>query len=167
MHTLDKFTCALYGDLAAQTVNDARYNLFTHGKFAEYCLPPNNDVPILHINRSNYVSFIWHHCLNRKIGAPDFRNHGWKVGERGKVRVKWLCGLPVMDTILESANCKCKAGSKSKRCSCKKEGLECTEVCGCADCQNHKYANMINEDDDDDLCQEDIEIDDTDTEYLG
>ena len=131
MHTLDKFTCALCGDLAAQTVIDARYNLFTHGKFGEDCLPPNNDALILHINRSNYVSFIWRRCLNREIGAPDFRNHGWKVGESGKVSVKWL---PWMDTILESANCKCKAGCKSKRCSCKKEGLECTKLCGCADC---------------------------------
>ena len=138
--------------------------LFTHGKFGEDCLPPNNDALILHINCPKYVS-IWLRCLNQEIGAPDLRNHGWKVGESGNVSVKWSCGLPAMDTILESANCKCKADCKGKKCSFKK-GLECSELCGCADCQNHKYANMINDDDDDDLYQEDIEID-IDTEYLG
>ena len=49
VHTLDKFTCTLYGDLAAQTVNGTLYNLFTHGKFGD-CLPPNNDALILHVN---------------------------------------------------------------------------------------------------------------------
>jgi hypothetical protein len=28
-NTLGKFTCSLFGDSEAQTVNDARYNLFT------------------------------------------------------------------------------------------------------------------------------------------
>ena len=32
-NTLGKCTCSLFGDSEAQTVNDARYNLFTQGKF--------------------------------------------------------------------------------------------------------------------------------------
>ena len=106
--TLDKFTCSLFGDSKAQTVNDARYNLFTQGKFGEDCLPPNKDALALHIDRCNYISFIWRRCLNQEIGAPDFRNHGWEVDESGKVSVKWLSGLPAMDNILESSSCKCK-----------------------------------------------------------
>ncbi|CAB4014755.1 Hypothetical predicted protein [Paramuricea clavata] len=128
--TLDKFTCSLFGDSKAQTVNDARYNLFTQGKF--------------------------------EIGAPHFRNHGWEVDESGKVSVKWLSGLPAMDNILESSSCKCKTGCKTKRCGCKKEDLECTELCFCCDCQNQKYSNA--DEDDDDFYQEDFEMDDIDIE---
>ena len=160
--TLDKFTCSLFGDSKAQTVNDARYNLFTQGKFGEYCLPPNKDALALHIDRCNYVAFIWRRCLNQEIGAPDFRNHGWEVDESGKVSVKWLSGLPAMDNILESSSCKCKTGCKTKRYGCKKEDLECTELCFCCDCQNQKYSNA--DEDDDDFYQEDFEMDDTDIE---
>ncbi|CAB4045044.1 Hypothetical predicted protein, partial [Paramuricea clavata] len=132
------FTCSLFGDSKAQTVNDARYNLFTQGKFGEDCLLPSKDALALHIDRCNYVSFIWRRCLNKEIGAPDFRNHGWEVDESGKVSVKWLSGLPAMDNILESSSCKCKTGCKTKRCGCKKEDMECTVLCFCFDCQNQK-----------------------------
>ncbi|CAB3999752.1 Hypothetical predicted protein [Paramuricea clavata] len=140
--TLDKFTCSLFGDSKAQSVNDARYNLFTQGKFGEDCLPPNKDALALHIDRS--------------------RNLGWEVDESGKVSVKWLSGLPAMDNILESSSCKYKTGCKTKRCGCKKEDLECTELCFCSDCQNQKYSNA--NEDDDDFYQEDFEMDDIDIE---
>ena len=123
VNTLDKFTCCFFGDLESQTVNDACYNLFTQGKFGKDCLPPNRDALTLHIDRCIYVSFIWRRCLRKEIGAPDFLNYGWKEDEHGKVSVKWLSGLSAMDTILESANCKCKAGCKTRKCGCKKEDL--------------------------------------------
>jgi hypothetical protein len=127
-------------------VNDARYNLFTQGKFGEDCLPPNKDALVLHIDRCNYV----------------FRNHGWEVDESGNVSVKWLSGLPAMDNILESSSCKCNTGCKTKRCGFKKEDLECTELCLCCDCQNQKYSNA--NEDDDDFYQEDFEMNDIDIE---
>ena len=126
-------------------------------------MPPNRDALTLHIDRCNYVSFIWRRCLRKEIGAPDFLNYGWKEDEHGKVSVKWLSGLSAMDTILESANCKCKAGCKTRKCGYKKEDLECTELCLFSDCQNQRNSN-VNEDDDDDFYQNDIEMDNIDIE---
>jgi hypothetical protein len=40
----------LFGDLTAKMVNDARYNLFTQGKFGEDCLPPSKDALALHVD---------------------------------------------------------------------------------------------------------------------
>lgn len=138
INDLDLFTCRLFGDQTATTVNDARYNAFTKGKFGEDCLPPNKDALLLHITRANYVAYIWRRCLSPTIDAPDFCNHGWQVDESGDVRVKWLSCLPAMDNILESASCNCKTGCKNRRCKCKKEDLTCTELCGCTECENQK-----------------------------
>ena len=77
MNDLDLFTCPLFGDQTATTLNDARYNAFTKGKFGEDCLPPNKDALLLHITRANYVAYIWRRCMNPTIDAPDFCNHGW------------------------------------------------------------------------------------------
>ena len=48
MKNLKVFACRLFGDLTADSVNVAQYNLFKKGKFGEDCLPPNKDALRLH-----------------------------------------------------------------------------------------------------------------------
>ena len=43
---------------------------------------------------------------------------------------------PAPDYLLDCTTCKCKTGCQSKRCSCQKAGLSCTELCCCIDCRN-------------------------------
>ena len=35
--------------------------------------------------------------------------------------------------------CGCKAGFKTQRCKCKKNGLKCSEICKCQDCENLEH----------------------------
>ena len=45
--------------------------------------------------------------------------------------------LPAPEFSLELASCKCKKSKCSdKRCACFKLGFECSEVCGCTECEN-------------------------------
>ena len=45
---------------------------------------------------------------------------------------------PAPDSMLVLVNCKCTKGCENNRCSCKKPGLQCTDVCKCSDCKNGK-----------------------------
>ncbi|CAB4027528.1 Hypothetical predicted protein [Paramuricea clavata] len=139
VNKLNVFTCRLFGDQTATTVNDARYSLFTKGNFGE-----------------DYV------YISPNIDAPDFCNHGfdgWQVDD-GEVRVHWLFCLPAMDNIIESSSCNCKTGCKNKRCKCKKEDLSCTEIRGCTECENQQSAEAADCDD----VYNDVESDDSDVE---
>ena len=86
---LNVFTCRLFGDQTATTVNDARYNLFTKRNFGEDCLPPNKDALLLHIRRANYVSYIWRRCISPNIDAPQLLQpwlaSGWWWGKSSLV----------------------------------------------------------------------------------
>ena len=35
--------------------------------------------------------------------------------------------------------CGCKAGFKTQRCKCEKNGLKCSEICKCQDCENLEH----------------------------
>jgi hypothetical protein len=121
---LNVFTCRLFGDQTATTVNDARYNLFTKGNFGEDCLPPNKDALLLHISRANYVSYIWRRCISPNIDAPNFCNHGWQVDD-GEVRVRWLFCLPAMDNIIESSSCNSAIAKQVARI----KGVNARKIC--------------------------------------
>jgi hypothetical protein len=40
------------------------------------------------------------------------------------------------NSILEFVSCKCKKGCQTKRCSCFKANLKCTELSQCSNCEN-------------------------------
>ena len=43
---------------------------------------------------------------------------------------------PAPDSILECVHCKFQKGCKTRRCSCYKSDLKCTEMCQCNSCEN-------------------------------
>ena len=51
------------------------------------------------------------------------------------------------DSIHSLVNCKCKKGCETNRCSCRKSGLKCTDVCKCCDCKNGDGDQETMEDD--------------------
>lgn len=65
---------------------------------------------------------------------------------------------PAPDYLLECTTCKCKSGCQSKRCSCQKVQLKCTELCSCVDCSN----TDVDEDDENSENEHDGEISDLD-----
>ena len=43
---------------------------------------------------------------------------------------------PVSVSVVELAFCRCKHGCETKRCTCKKNNLICSEMCFCQHCEN-------------------------------
>ena len=54
----------------------------------------------------------------------------------GQLEIIWMTRPSAPNSLIECVSCKCKTSCKTLRCSCRKSGLKCTEVCGCLDCNN-------------------------------
>ena len=70
--------------------------------------------------------------------------YGWKL-EEDHLEIVWGTQQPAPESILEYVNCKCKKGCKTKRCSCYKSDLKCTELCQCDSCENLDVADELTE----------------------
>ncbi len=79
------------------------------------------------------------------IAAPSPNGFGW-ILEGNNLEIKWGTKESAPDSILEYVMCKCKKGCNTKRCSCQKANLPCTELCQCSECENIQ-GNSMEEDD--------------------
>ena len=125
----------LYGDKRSSSVNECRYALFKAGKCSDEVLPPTGDSLLKHVERANYQAGTWSRCLTAKMTIPSPIGNGWQLSNEG-IEIHWMTHHPAPDSLLKCANCKCKTGCQTKRCSCQKSGLKCTELCSCVACQN-------------------------------
>jgi hypothetical protein len=148
---LSNYVCHLYGYEHQSDVNLVRYLAFKAGKYEEEMLPPNEDSLLLHIYRAVYQCYIWRNATQPILNLPNFTEHGWSIDESGMVCVKWMSLPPAPDSVLVLVNCKCTKGCENNRCSCKKSGLQCTDVCKCCDCKNGKADSDYPDDSDNDV----------------
>ena len=52
--------------------------------------------------------------------------------------------LPAPKVTIEMSLCRCeKSDCNSRRCVCRKNGLVCTEMCGCIGCKNDRKEYII------------------------
>ena len=143
------FVCHLYGNESVTSVNELRFMLFRGGKYEEESLPPTKDVLIQHILRANFQAYIWRHYHVPMLNLPPFTSHGWLVVDQ-KLEVKWMENNVAPDSILNIVNCKCKQPCDTKRCSCVKNGLQCSDLCCCSNCKNKKADGEPDSSNDDD-----------------
>ena len=69
---------------------------------------------------------------------------------------------PAPDAVLHLVKCNCKKDRcANNRCKCRKAGLQCTDLCGCADndCCNNVPDEEENSDDEDDMEEYADEVD--------
>ncbi len=85
----------------------------------------------------NFESFIRKHATSPVLASPSPVGYGWKL-EGDLLEIVWGTQEPAPESMLEYVNCKCKKGCKTKRCSCQKANLKCTELCQCNDCENNE-----------------------------
>ena len=69
------------------------------------------------------------------LASPSPVGHGWKL-EDNQLQIVWGTQEPAPESILECVHCKCQKGYKTRRCSCYKSDLKCTELCQCNSCEN-------------------------------
>lgn len=148
MLTVGTLVCLLYRSQIHTKVNELRWFLYSNRGAEGEDLPPTYGSLDLHIRRAHYVSMIWkkanenHPCLP----APD--EFGWKFNDGSNHFSAVRClNPPAPEAILQLIKCGCKSGCEG-RCSCRKNSIPCTEICGCwvFSCNNKPSHQGITED---------------------
>ena len=98
--------------------------------------------------RSHQTTVVWKksHVPHQNLRNPE--DYGWKW----LISPSWyevVAALlpPAPESIIHLTMSGCKAECKTQRCKCKKNGLKCSEMCKCQDCENleHKDLEPISE----------------------
>ena len=85
MECLEKFTCFLYGFPRLQSVNESRAKFFWKSfkgknKVADLSLlPPCSSNLLLHIQRANYVAYIYRQADQLQLDLDSPTRHGWNA----------------------------------------------------------------------------------------
>ena len=133
----EAFVCSLYGHAMSKNVNDVRYLMFCSKAGDSSTLPPSQDALVQYILRANYQAAIWCRALEPQLFVPDpHSGHGWTLDNDGHLSIQWMTQPPAPRDLLKMISCNCQTSCTTRRCSCVKENLPCTDVCGCSGCKN-------------------------------
>lgn len=131
-------------------------------------LPPTKEAANLHIARVYLQIQKW--VKNNYLKPEKF---GWQITAQGYLPMPLPKGInPLPDSLLQSISCKCASGCKTKACSCRKVGLNCSPACakcGGIDCTNVEEVLELTEVEDDinfHETEENIQSDSQDTEEV-
>ena len=138
VNALELFVCRLYKQQTTNKVDEARFKIFSLGKYGADEMPCTKDALNKRIQRSACQAAIWKNALNATVDCPNIINHGWLVDENGNLSINWMDLPPAPDGILENIECSGKKGCVNNHCACKKAKLSCTSVCKCTSCVNKK-----------------------------
>ena len=142
-----KFLCSLYDnkvylnevDNVSAIASDMRYRKFKnlpHGSGVDD-LPPTYDAWVEHVKRAHCQASVWEQDLCLQPTMPNKFDLGWKNYNGSLLPI--LTGRPpAPEDVIQLVSCSCGAYATSdrkvcsgNRCSCRRNGLECTEACRC------------------------------------
>ena len=110
-------------------VDKVRHIMFSKSKKPE-ALPPTKDALHFHIMRVHHQTMIWKQADCAEPDIPDPTAMGWTKRDGGLEPI--LMSLsPIPKACMEVIFCSCKTNCRTKRCKCRKAGLQCTIMCGC------------------------------------
>ncbi|KAG1655742.1 hypothetical protein GQR58_024329 [Nymphon striatum] len=146
----------LLGDTCAEEVPELRWMLFAQkSKEDQGQLPPTLGSLVPHTARAYHVSSGVHMALiwkTSKEPCPQFpppTDYFWELVD-GRLKPVYCTNLPAPETLLELRKCSCKTGCTKNSCGCKKNNLECTDMCGCGElCQNIYHESPLDVDESD------------------
>ena len=149
---IERFICQLYEQgTCIKTMKELRWCLFSKRQWTDEKLPPTKDALSQVIKRANYVALSWKNCGQPFQTLPSPEQHGWvKVGEQ---LLPVACNTaPAPSSVMQLVKCSCKGLCATRVCSCKKQDLQCTDMCKCSDnkCANRDKPHVLLSDSDTD-----------------
>ena len=138
---LESLLCKVYkSDTAITKVEEMRWWLFAKKQVQAENLPPTQGALYQAILRAHYQTLIWNNATTPKPEIPSPNGYGWTLEGNRWMPVMTL-QLPAPKAVLSLVKCGCeKSRCQSNRCTCRKAGLSCTDICGCSDlgegCEN-------------------------------
>ena len=118
-------------------IGDLRWRLYSKQQKEPENLPPTPSTLNRHVQRANYVLRLWKlSTVTLRPQLPPLKDHGWKI-EEGRLGHIMTDELPAPEYCIEMAYCSCKATKCVKQyCTCRRNNLQCTDLCNCEDCEN-------------------------------
>ena len=134
--------------------------MFCRSKNIEsYQLPPSKAALKQHLRRANYQAYLWKNALQSSIEDVQPDGQGWQL-KGGQLELVWSDLAPAPEGVMQLVCCGCNRPCDSRRCSCLKNGLPCTEACAwnddCLNCPL-EWGNE-SEDEDDEFEDKDEDI---------
>ena len=108
-------------------------------------LPPTKDCLSLHHDRANFVVRVLKLSLELHPLNLNPTAHGCAGGNQS-LQIKQMSKKPAPDSLFEYISCKANNSCSTQRCRCQSNGLKCTDVCGCSNCQNSMRDDKNEED---------------------
>ena len=139
LHSIEDHGCRLMVSLFNGTQSDSLKSLrhsvlskkqpLQKGYVKPETLPPTTSAAKFYLQVMQWMS---------KSEALNSTEWGWDV-QRGKLVPLMMDLNPAPDKLLKMIHCKCSTGCFTRKCSCRRNGLECTTTCG------HFCENMAHE----------------------
>jgi len=161
---LEEFVCQLFQpQTKKKDVGQLRWEMFKRSQAESERLPPTAAVLKQHTLRAHYQAMIWCNDRNPQPNLPPPERYGWRMEDSTYVPIITTL-KPAPDAVIELTRCGCGTSKCiGGRCSCKKAGLPCTEMCACEaspeKCMNTEPVNLMIDSDDE------TESDDDDVDY--
>ncbi len=136
----EKALICLYGGVQTESLDSLRYRRFcvkvsaVTSAVEPKTLPPTSAAVKYHSLRVYYQVQEWKGMANC-LSPEDW---GWQVRD-GKYLPKQTDKPPAPQTLLEVIRCACKRECATRRCTCRKYGLQCSNAC--TDCRGTSCAN--------------------------
>ena len=118
-----------------KTIPELRWYLFSKFQNDISDLPPTTAALKYKIFRCHFVVLVLRKSLLAIQALPSPLNYGWESnGDAYKVIM--TDELPAPVALIELSVCSCKTNCVTNRCKCRKNNLQCTDMCKCMDCDN-------------------------------
>ena len=130
---------SLYNGKPGEKLDTLRFHRFCHkvSSSTSYVqprnLPPTSSAARYHSLR------VYHQVQQWKGVDLNVEQWGWQITEGQMIPIQ-TDRKPAPDYLLEAIRCKCKTDCSTRRCSCRRYGLECSPACG--DCKGLLCQNV-------------------------
>lgn len=131
VQVLEKFVCKAYApNMNVENLRQLRWKLFSKRQAEAEKLPPTLATLRQAILRAHYQSMIWQRDIEPNPVIPSPENYGWKrEGDRYAPISSELPAAP--EAVVQLVRCTCTKSGCSTSCSCRKNNMNCTEMCEC------------------------------------
>jgi len=149
----ERVLLCLYGDPTGSDLNTSRYRIFqkrlsvAKNFVHPQDVPPTSSASKFHSYRTYLQVQQW--LGSKPSSASTFQPTEWGWFLRGECLYPVMTDLPpAPQNILKVVKCGCKGACNSMRCSCRKNGMECSPACSTCkgtNCENSPKEEMDEE----------------------
>jgi len=118
-----------------KTISELRWYLFSKFQSDISDLPPTTAALKYKIFRCHYVALVLRKSLVNIQNLPSPLSFGWEICNDTYKSIM-TDELPAPSALIELSVCSCKTKCINNRCKCRKNDLQCTDMCRCTDCDN-------------------------------